>query len=248
MLLQLSTWIEVESYLRTRTGILLPIGATEQHGPSGLLGTDSICAEVVARGAGDMAEAMVAPTLGIGMSEHHMRFPGSMTLAPTTLIAVVRDCVVSLAEHGFRRFLFVNGHGGNVATLRAAFAEIHNEQRRSLGSGAPDLRLACVNWWEAEGVARLAREMFGAGEGLHATPSEVSVALAAYPNQVRPAVLEPVTATVGPINDSRDFRRRFPDGRIGSDPSLASEECGRRLTELAVVGVANHYRRFVSEP
>ncbi|MBM3480604.1 MAG: creatininase family protein, partial [Alphaproteobacteria bacterium] len=126
MLLHLSTWAEIERYLKANRGIVMPIGSTEQHGPNGLIGTDAITAEVVARGIGEATGAVVAPTISVGMAQHHLAFKGSMALRPTTLIAVIRDYVESLAVHGFDRFFFVNGHGGNVATTTAAFSEIYS--------------------------------------------------------------------------------------------------------------------------
>jgi creatinine amidohydrolase/Fe(II)-dependent formamide hydrolase-like protein len=111
MQLALSTWQEVEEYLRSSVGIIIPIGSVEQHGPNGLIGTDHLCAEVVAKGVGDAIGCMVAPTLAYGMSQHHLGFAGSVTLRPSTLMLVVCDVVQSLATHGFRKFFFINGHG-----------------------------------------------------------------------------------------------------------------------------------------
>ena len=98
MLLQLCTWPEVEEYLKSSTGIILPIGSTEQHGPTGLIGTDAICAEAIAKGVGEETGAMIGPTIAVGMALHHLAFPGSMSLRPSTLIQVVLDSVTSLAR------------------------------------------------------------------------------------------------------------------------------------------------------
>jgi creatinine amidohydrolase len=247
MRLQLCTWPEVEAYLKTSRGIIMPIGSTEQHGPNGLIGTDAICAEEIALGVGKAAGAMVGPTIGVGMAAHHMEFPGSMTLRPSTLILVIRDYVTALAEHGFERFLFVNGHGGNIPTVRAAFHEIYTELRAARGAQAPDLRCKVVSWWENEGVSKLSRELFGSSEGSHATPSEVSVTHYVYPDHIKEAVLDPPVAPSSPFYDARDYRRRFPDGRIGSNPSLARPEHGKRLFDTAVSALTERYCAFVNE-
>src|SRR5262249_57459828 len=95
MQLALSTWHEVEDYLRTSRGIIVPIGSTEQHGPNGLIGTDHLDAEFVAKGVGDAIGCLVAPTLTIGMSQHHLGFAGSVTLPPSTLIPLLLHLVTS---------------------------------------------------------------------------------------------------------------------------------------------------------
>jgi len=245
MQLQLLTWQEVETYLETSRGIIVPIGSTEQHGPTGLIGTDAICAEVVAKGVGDATGALVAPTIAVGMAQHHLGFAGSMTLRPSTLIAVLKDIVDSLTRHGFERFYFLNGHGGNIATLTAAFSEVY--AARSLGTSAntPSIKCRLKNWWQNQEVLQLAKELYGDAEGSHATPSEVALTQFAYPHTIKSAPLDPPVAPRGDFADADDYRRRFPDGRIGSNPCLATPEAGKRLYDAAVVAIAKDYQNWV---
>ena len=249
MLLERCTWQEVEGYLGQSTGIILPVGSTEQHGPNGLIGTDALCAELIARGVGDATGALVAPTVNFGMAQHHMAFCGTMSLRPQTLLAVLVDLLGSLAQHGFERCLVVNGHGGNMATIMAAFSELH--ARASLGvAGQPaSLRCRLRNWWSPQAVMQAQKELFGDRDGSHATASEISVTQYALPESIKGAALDPPLAPAGSgFTDAADFRRRYPDGRIGSDPSLAAPSHGERLYRLAVDGLAEDYRQFLAEP
>src|SRR3569833_197676 len=104
MLLHLSTWTEVEAYLEQSQCIIMPIGSTEQHGPTGLIGTDAICAEAIARGVGEATGALVGPTIKVGMALHHLDFPGTISLKPTTVIQVIQDYITSLVRTGFTKF------------------------------------------------------------------------------------------------------------------------------------------------
>jgi creatinine amidohydrolase len=246
MLLHLRTWSEVDNYLKKSRGIILPIGSTEQHGPNGLIGTDAICAEAVARAVGEKAEALVAPTIAVGMAQHHLGFSGSMTLRPSTLIAVIEDMVQSLARHGFERFYFINGHGGNIATVTAAFSEIYAERSLERGSNAPSLKCKLRNWWESDKVRALSKELYGDAEGSHATPSEVAMTQHVYPDAIKHARLDPPVAPKGEFADAEDYRRTFPDGRIGSNPGLATPEAGKRFLDAAVVDIVEDYKRFVA--
>lgn len=255
MQLQLATWPEVEAYLENSTGIVVPIGSTEQHGPSGLIGTDAITSELIARRVGEAERAMVAPTISVGMAQHHMAFKGSMTLRPSTLIRVLRDIVVSLARHGFDRFLFINGHGGNIPTINAAFAEIYNELAEVKAMAGPggnrmpaSVRCQLENWYMHPDVAALQRELYGDKEGFHATASEVAVTWYAHPDQQRDVPLGPISMARERYHDADDYRRRHPDGRIASDPSLATPEHGGRIVEAATTAMAQVYRTFVAAP
>jgi len=246
MRLQLATWPFVEDYLKKSTGIIIPIGSTEQHGPNGLVGTDALTAEIISEGVGEETGALVAPTISVGMAQHHLGFPGSITLRPSTLIAVVKDTIDSLARHGFTRFFFINGHGGNIATVTAAFSEVYAERSLQRGSNAPSLKCKLRNWWEAPGVSALSRELFPGAEGSHATPSEVSLTWFKYPETEKHMTLEPAIAPNGDFSDAEDYRRNFPDGRIGSNPNLASAAHGKRYYELAVSGISSDYRSWVA--
>jgi creatinine amidohydrolase len=248
MLLQHATWLEAETYLKRSNGIIMPIGSTEQHGPNGLIGTDALCAEVIARSVGERADAFVGPTIGVGMAVHHMHFAGSMTLRRSSLIQVVNDYVLSLARHGFRQFFFLNGHAGNIATVNAAFYEIYAAVEGVLGRAAVDAPLRCklVNWWEGPRVGALADELFGTDDGFHATASEVAVTQWAFPETIKQVTLDPPRAPSGSFYGAADFRARYPDGRLGSNPGLASPEKGKRLHDAAAPDLAQLYRDFVA--
>ena len=248
MLLQHQTWQEIETYLENSKAIILPIGSTEQHGPNGLIGTDAICAEVIARRVGEAANALVGPTIGVGIAVHHMGFAGSMTVRPSTLIAIIHDYVLSLARHGFRRFFFINGHGGNIATVQAAFSEIYAEFEGAVGLRRDDeLRCRLANWWDGKVMHELAKEIFGDDEGSHATASEVAVTQHVLPETIKQAQLDPPRAPSGRFHGPADYRRRFPDGRIGSNPGLATPEKGQRLFEAAIPELAKTFTNFIGE-
>lgn len=249
MRLHLSTWQEVETYLKTRSEIIVPIGSTEQHGPTGLIGTDALTAEMVAEGVGETTETMVGPTINVGMAVHHTAFPGSITMRPSTLIAYISDYVNTLSGHGFQRFFFLNGHGGNIATVNAAFYEIYAGYTATAGaaqqrSNRPEPRCTLANWWECEQVKSLSRELFGGREGSHATPSEVAMTYYRFPEAIKSAPLDPPLAPSGRFFGAADYRRRFADGRIGSDPSLATPEKGKQIYDAAVAGMTQVFKAF----
>lgn len=247
MHLTTATWQEVEAYLESKRVIVIPIGSHEQHGPNGFVGTDAVCPETIARGVGEKLDVMVGPTQAIGMAQHHLGFPGSITLRPSTLIAVIRDTILSLARHGFTHIYFLNGHGGNIATVNAAFSEVYAD-RSLLGADHPPsgLALRLYSWFQGRRVGELSRELYGDREGGHATPSEVSLTYFAYPDHVKTARMDPPVAPVGDIRDADHFRRTFPDGRCGSDPSLSTVEHGERLYMAGMADAVEDLKKFMA--
>ncbi|WP_088890953.1 creatininase family protein [Leptolyngbya ohadii] len=246
MRLHLSTWQEVEAYLQRSQGLVIPIGSTEQHGPTGLIGTDAICAEAISQGVGEAAQALVAPTINVGMALHHTAFPGTVSLRPSTLMLVIRDYVTSLVRAGFTKFFFINGHGGNVATLKAAFSECYQVLADLNLLNADRVQCHVANWYMCSSVYKLAQELYGNQEGSHATPSEVALTQYVYPDAIKQAPLSPEVPSGEPIYGAIDFRRRYPDGRMGSNPALATPEHGKQFYDLAVKELTSRYLEFLS--
>ena len=129
------TWEEAKAF--NAKLILLPIGSIEQHGYHLPLNNDTFVAEKL---AGCVASSMnargcptlVAPSIPVGLSGHHMAFYGSLTLSTETFQAVVREVCISLGQHGLRNIIIVNGHGGNSAALRKAIASFPSTIQASL--------------------------------------------------------------------------------------------------------------------
>ncbi|MBT4290366.1 MAG: creatininase family protein [Deltaproteobacteria bacterium] len=242
MELKLSTWIEVKSYLDKYKSIILPIGSTEQHGPMGLIGTDSICPETIAKGIAEKIEVLIAPTIQIGMSQHHLEFPGSLTLRPTTFIAVIKDTIQSLIHHGFSHIFFLNGHGGNINSIQSAFAEVYTEN--SLSGQESEFRLKLCNWYMSENMTKISDTYFKGAEGHHATPSEVSLSFFAHPEAAKKTDLSPKIAPSGELHDAINYQKQFPDGRIGSDSSLATIEIGKKIFLAAVSDITEDFLKF----
>jgi creatinine amidohydrolase len=132
-------WMQLEEYLERDDRIVLPLGSTEQHAYLSL-GTDTILSERIAVEAAEPLGVPVLPALPYGLTPRFAAYPGSPTLRIETFLAVVRDLLGSLHGQGFRRFLIVNGHGGNVPAeaTTSTWAAEH-----------PDARVRFHNWWNA---------------------------------------------------------------------------------------------------
>ncbi|PZR67214.1 MAG: creatininase [Candidatus Dormiibacter spiritus] len=120
-------WPEIAEYLERDDVALLPVGSTEQHGPHLPVATDAAEAIAVALGAAQKAGVLVAPPVWYGWTPHHMAYPGTITLRPETLTAIVEDVCQSLIHQGFRRIIVINGHRiANLPPIEIAIAKIRN--------------------------------------------------------------------------------------------------------------------------
>jgi creatinine amidohydrolase len=135
-------WMMVEEYLERDDRAVLPLGCTEQHAYLSL-STDSILAERLAVEAAEPLDIPVFPVLAYGITPHFRAFPGTITLRVETYMSVVRDILDAMAEHGLKRILIVNGHGGNAPAQGLVSEWIADH---------PGLRVKFHNWWNAPKV------------------------------------------------------------------------------------------------
>jgi creatinine amidohydrolase len=135
-------WMMVEEYLRRDNRAVLPLGCTEQHAYLSL-STDSILAERLALEAAEPLGVPVFPVLAYGITPYFRAFPGTITLRVETYMRVLRDILGPMADHGFKRILIVNGHGGNTPAqgLVGEWMADH-----------PGVRVKFHNWWNAPKV------------------------------------------------------------------------------------------------
>lgn len=223
------SWVEIEEYLKRDDRVILPLGATEQHGRHLGIGTDHLAAEAISLGVGDKTNIAVAPTLNYGMSHAHLSFTGTISLRPTTLIAVIEDLFRSLYRHGFRRVLVINGHGGNEASLASGLHLVADDLR--------DLRVKTFQWWTDKESYQVVIDGLGPQQGSHASPGETAFMLAICPNGVKKNLL---SAHDSPVKPSRDFinvhlfREKYPDGIMGLNPANATAEVGKALLAKSV--------------
>ena len=138
-------WFDVESYLEHDDRIMVVIGSCEQHGYLSLM-TDTIIPSAIADYASQRTQVLVAPPINYGVSPYFLAYPGTISLRIATLMDLVEDIVHSLYQHGFRKILFLNGHGGNDP-VRGRLYEILNIYR--------DLRISWYSWWQAHSVESL---------------------------------------------------------------------------------------------
>lgn len=132
-------WMMVDEYLRKEDRCILPLGSTEQHGYLSL-SVDSILSERVSLEAAEPVGVAVFPVLSYGITPYFRAFPGTISLRVNTYLDVVRDVLDSLANHGFKRILIVNGHGGNSPAQSFAGEWMADH---------PGVRIKFHNWWNA---------------------------------------------------------------------------------------------------
>ena len=167
------SWMEFKRLVPKQTdAVLVPIGTIEAHGVTGL-GTDnqiplSICGRIA-----DRVNALIAPAIHYGISKSLLPYPGSLTVLPETFERYVFEVAASLADAGFRRIVFVNGHGGNTETLKNVAVRLYRDKQAYS---------MVIDWWTL--CDEEVRQVYGHAGG-HAGTDETALVQVDHPEQVR---------------------------------------------------------------
>lgn len=215
--------------------VILPVASTEQHGPHLATGVDTfLCTEVCRRTALRVAEqrpVVVAPTVWMGLAEHHVELGGTFTVSLKAWHTLLHELCEAIGRAGFKKIVIVNGHGGNIAALTALTTDL----TRDLG-----LPIATAGYWTLASQSGAVAEILEDQEGLiHACEAETSMMMAAHPELVDTSRLE---EAVGPspgmaevlspaVMRWRSFAELTPTGVLG-DARRSSAEKGEKLFQV----------------
>lgn len=246
-------WPEIKEIAKENRVVVIPIGMLEDHGYHLPIITDVLITYTICRKAAErIADSVILmPPQYHGYSPHHMDFPGPITIKGPTFIEYMLDIIRSLAHHGFRRILLVNGHGSNTPWLEVV-ARLAVVER-------PDVLCALVNWWAIPELAEEVKKLRGSERGgmSHACELETSLMLAIKQELVEmDKAVKDVSYQTSRYFPPKDFY--YPSGpvtmmpywstisRTGTrgDPTHATKEKGEKWLAAAVEGLIGIIREF----
>ncbi len=240
------TWPEVDGLSRD-TPVIIPVAAVEQHGHHLPVFTDSMLLGEVVRRVDEMLSAHVlfTPLMWLGNSHHHLEFPGTMSASPRVYLDLLTDMAENFIRHGFRRFLFLNGHGGNTIPGRQVSFELRQKYR-----DRDDLLFLFATYW---GLGKESPQeidpRFHQDDVGHACEYETSMVMRLHPHLVKGDVkqLDPVPMEIpfDPAYRAWISKDRTSIGHMGS-PSLATPEKGETLFRIYSADVAAFLERVAS--
>ena len=232
------TNLEVEAFLKNHNTVIVPIGATEQHGPHAPLLTDVLIPQEIARRVAPRIGAVVAPPVNYALSYPHVGFIGLVHIRIPTFMALVEDLCLAFATSGFKRIVFLNGHYDNTYAIAYACATAADKLPR-------DVKAFPVNYWDGMTAADV-EEFSGLKNGLHANAGETAAVLAIDPKLVdmerANAEFPPFpeyTVNTGPVHTAFFFTSpgsvywATKSGTWG-DATKATPEMGERYLEMGV--------------
>ncbi len=215
---------------------LLPVGATEQHGPHLPVSTDSDIATAICHEVSQRTGVPVLPTLRVGSSAAHTeKWPGTLSLSARLLVDAVVDLARWVRASGFRKLLILNAHVGNAAPLKVAVDEV-----RASGQ----LRAGLLNWYQL--TPEIEASVTADAHDWHAHAAETSLMLHLRPTLVRPDQIQDDPDRTNGLVLSYTVAETSLDGVTGM-PSRGSAEDGRRLFEAIVVALADRVERARAE-
>ncbi|MDR5683589.1 MAG: creatininase family protein [Armatimonadota bacterium] len=237
VLLEEMTWPEIQQAVaRGVRTVVIMTASTEQHGPHLPLATDALIGQAVGERVARRLGALLAPVIRPGCSDHHLAFPGSLSVPTGVFSDLVASYVRSLVPHGFRTFVLLSSHGGNFRPLQEAADRL----RREFGpDGARILAVAGdVGLHDMMRVMVDAAASLGAPQdvdAIHADACETSVMMALRPDLVRTDRIEPgFTGRIDVDTLFRDgLRAVTPNGILG-DPRAASPQLGLGVLDRLV--------------
>ena len=137
MFLEKITWKQAEGYFKEKDIAIIPVGSTENHGSQLCLGTDFLIPRRLCEMMDERLNILIAPTVPFGVGDQHINFPGTITIGYDGLYDLMTRIVDQLYGFGIRKFVFLNGHGGNTPVLQRVALEL--DERHAMG--------AILNWW-----------------------------------------------------------------------------------------------------
>jgi creatinine amidohydrolase len=251
--LEKMTWTDTEQKLKDGyLTVLFACGSTEQHGPHLPLCTDTVLGtETAVRAARALGKTLVAPTVRPGCSEHHMGFPGTLTLSFDTFIRVLDDYCTSLARHGFRRIVFFSSHGGNTDLMVAHYPVI---AKKLADRSLVFMALPGLEAMERQAKFLLDRGVSRSRAGVHAGFTETAEMLVVAPELVRMERSAPGRSDEDFYSPERlkwsqlesfvnGIRSQSPNGILG-DPTGATAEVGETLLQMRAEMIVQQVRRL----
>ena len=251
------TWIEMREAISSNPAVLLPFGTVEDHGPHLPLNTDNVIVEAICLDAARRAtgEMLVMPTVAYGLDEHHMDFPGTITVDMQNLLAFVADVAMSPARHGFNHVLIVNGHGSNASIAELAARRVILQTGIVCGAMSPN---AAIDPTLAEPTLSEMRRS-GPGGVAHAGEYETAMMLHLRPDLVQ---MDRAVREIGQLKlehfnwdhsepsvlSWQDWWSRMSESGVCGDPTVATAEFGRALFERTVQNFVRFVREFRTLP
>jgi creatinine amidohydrolase len=240
------TWQEMNEAIAQQKAILLPTGSTEQHGPHMPLDTDIFLAETVCLEAGRRAadRILVLPPISYGLNRHHIDFPGTIHIEPETFMAFCLNITKSVAYHGFKKILLVNGHGSNNPLVDlVARRTVLETQSLCAAVAYYNLALAAFETVRETPVMAHADE-FETSLYLYLAPDRVRMERAVAGNDVSGDYMSSDSTNVVRLND---YWGRWTKLGVHGDPTKATAEKGKVIFEAAVgglIGVVDELRQW----